>query len=370
MLLFILSGCSEKPSQQEIKSIYIDEIIEKKDVTLENISFKKIPTQITNDSRYCYRAKIYTEESDVIYSIDNPDITSDYLAPDFGLLVSPDELRYDELFGNDLIAEANSQFITDDQLNDYARLAIGYMEKELNIDILPRRIRFDDPVGADGNRVARTEIQVADTAYLAEMTAKQQAKLYIRELGYDYRLVAARNTMFIKLRRRPVRDLLTASFVDPFFANEIINLMPYRIVKKSFSGQCKFRYRNFGGGIAAPGRLWDIYYYNRYYKDQPDIYQIDYETGYTNCVEVPEDIRYITKKVAAITLMNIYGDGKLSAIASRSVSLNSVSESINTTLSATSAAFGARILDYRKEIKSWFAQNRSKYSNTLFGALG
>ena len=68
--------------------------------------------------------------------------------------------------------------------------------------------------------------------------------------------------------------------------------------------------------------------------------------------------------------MNIYGDGKLAAIASRSVNLNSVSESINTTLSATSATFGARIIQYQKEIKAWFAQNRAKYSRTPFGRLG
>ena len=308
------------------------------------------------------------EENRTGFAFNNPDTTSDYLAPDWGLLISPDELRYDELFGNPLIAESNSQSITDDQLSDYSRLAISYMEKELNIHILPRRIRYKDPIGSDGLKIVRTDID-EDVAFLAAMSSKQQKTLYLREIGYFYRLIAGRNTMFVKLRHRPVRELLSVNFVDPFF-NTIIDLMPYRIIKDGFSGICHFRNRNFGGIGGAPARLWSANDYMRFYKDQPNIYQIDYETGYENCVDVPDELRYIIKKIAAVTLMNIYGDGKLAAIASRSLSLNSVSESINTTLSATSAAFGARILDYRKEIKSWFAQNRSKYSNTLFGSLG
>jgi len=77
----------------------------------------------------------------------------------------------------------------------------------------------------------------------------------------------------------------------------------------------------------------------------------------------------VIRKLAAVTLMNIYGDGKFAAIASRSVNLNSVSESISTTMSATSAAFGARIIQYQKEIKEWFALNSTRYSRTMIGVL-
>jgi hypothetical protein len=311
------------------------------------------------------------DEARTGFSFNNPDTVSNYLAPGWGCLVTPDELRYDELFGNPLIAEADSQTITDDQLADYGRLAIAYMEKELNIDILPRRIRYDDTIDSTGQVIPRIEIKEEDEAYLSSMTSKQKSKLYIRELGYSYKLIAARKTMFVKLRRRPVRDVLAAKFVDPYTSQTVIDLMPYRIVKKGFSGILRFRPRTFSGiGFGEYTRLWDYAFFTRYYKDQPDIYKIDYETGYNNCVDVPDDIRYITKKIAAVTLMNIYGDGKLAAIASRSVSLAGVSESINTTLSATSATFGARIMQYRKEIKEWFIQNRSKYSNTLIGSLG
>ena len=67
--------------------------------------------------------------------------------------------------------------------------------------------------------------------------------------------------------------------------------------------------------------------------------------------------------------MATYGDGKFAAVASRSVGLAGISESISTTMSATSAAFGARILQYQKEIKEWLAVNKQKYSRTSIGVL-
>jgi hypothetical protein len=308
------------------------------------------------------------EESRTGFAFNNPDIDNDYHAPSWGMLVTADELRYDELFGNQLIAEADSQSITDDQLNDYARMAIRYFEVELNIDILPRRIRYENLIDESGDEITRTDYD--DTSYLAAMDRKQQYELYIRETGYPYRVVASRHESFIKLRRRPVRDVLTANFVDPYFGNTIIDLMPYRVIKKGFSGTCFFRPRQLASRANTYQYIWQNYIFSPYFYDRQNIFLIDYESGYENCQDVPDEFRNIIKKLAAVTLLNIYGDGKLAAIANRSVSLNNVSEAIGTTLSATSATFGARIIQYQKEIKAWFIQNRAKYSRTLFGNLG
>jgi len=308
------------------------------------------------------------DETRVGFAFDNPDTTSNYHAPGFGLLVSHDELRYDELFGNPLIAEADSQSITDEQLLDYARIAIRFLEVELNIDILPRRIRYDDGIGEDGSVEERTDYD--DSTYIANMTPKQLSELYIREQGYKFDIIRARKQFRVKFRRRPVRDVLSANFVDPYFGNTIIDLMPYRIVKKGYTGVTYFQPRLLTSRSNTFNRLWQYYLYPTYSRDLQRIFLLDYETGYTNCQNVPDELRNIVKKLAAVTLMNIYGDGKLAAIANRSVSLNSVSESIGTTLSATSAAYGARIIQYQKEIKEWFIQNRSKYSRTSIGRLG
>jgi hypothetical protein len=301
------------------------------------------------------------------FAFNNPDIDSDYLAPRFGRIVHPDELRYDELFGNPLIAESDSQSITDDQLSDYERMAIRYFEVELNIDVLPRRIRYQPQIDDQGSEILRTDIDDGD--FTGRMDRKQLSELYIEEPGYPYRVVAARHECYIKLRRRPVRDVLTAKLVDPFFAQTIIDLMPYRYVKKGFSGTCYFKPRQLTVNAPTPMYAWQNYIFSPYYRDRQNIFLIDYESGYENCQDVPDEFRNIIKKIAACTLMNIYGDGKLAAIASRSVSLAGVSESINTTLSATSGTFGSRIIQYQKEIKTWMSQNRAKYSQTIFGKL-
>lgn len=301
------------------------------------------------------------------FSFNNPDTDSNYLAPSWGRLVTPDELRYDELFGNMLIAESDSQSITDDQLGDYERLAIAYLARELNIDILPVLIRYQNLIDESGDEIVRTDID--DSEYLESMTRKQQSELYVREPGYPYRVIAAKRECFIKLRRRPVRQILNAAMIDPYFGNTVVNLMPYRFLKPGLSGTCFFRPRQQVARFTNFQHVWQ-YIFAPYSNDRQNIFLIDYTTGYENCQDVPDDLRNIVKKLAACTLMNIYGDGKLAAIASRSVNLNSVSESINTTLSATSATFGARIIQYQKEIKEWMSVNRAKYSRTMIGNLG
>jgi hypothetical protein len=308
-----------------------------------------------------------TIETRIGFAFNNPDIVSDYHAPKWGYLVSTDELRYDELFGNPLIAGADSQNITDDQLLDYARLAIRFFEVELNIDILPRRIRYKPGVGEDGIYETRTDYN--DSAYVARMDRKQLQELYVTEQGYPFRGITARKEFRVKLRRRPVRDLLTAKFVDPYYGNTILDLMPYRIVKEGFTGVCYFRPRLLRANVNSFSYLWDTYLRSPFDRDMQRIYLLDYETGYTNCQDVPDEFRNIIKKTAACTLMNIYGDGRSAAIASQSVSLNNVSESISTTQSATNAMFGARIIQYQKEIREWYKNNKAKYSRTEIGVL-
>lgn len=302
------------------------------------------------------------------FTFNNPDTTNNYLAPKWGMLITADELRYNELFGNTLVAAEDSSTITDDMLNDYARVAIRYIETELQIDILPRRVRYMNLIDENGSEIARDDID--DSDFTSRMNRKQLTELYIREPGYPFRIIAARQECRVKLRRRPVRNLLTAKFVDPYFGNVVIDLMPYRVLKPGFVGAVYFRPRMLAARSNVYQYVWQTYLFAPYNSDRQNIFLIDYETGYENCQDVPDEIRNICQKIAACTLLNIYGDGKAAAIASRSVSLNSVSESISTTMSATNAMFGARIIQYQKEIKEWMKQNRAKYSRTLFGNLG
>lgn len=302
------------------------------------------------------------------FSFNNSDLDNDFHAPEWGLLVSPEELRYNYLFGNKLVAANDNQAITDDQLNDYVRISIGMFERELNIHILPRLIRHMDYRNQDtGVEEARTDID--DSRYLNSLS-EEQGQLYIRDHGYPYKTNHARHYGYLKLRYRPLIKILKAEMMDPY-NRSMIDLLPYAKEKRGLSGVVHFV--PHGQAIMLHphlfgynGSMGTLYYP---FENYPEAIQIDYMTGYKNCADVPHDLREIIGKFAAVILLNIYGDGKAAGMASKSVNLNSVSESINTTMSATSAYFGARIIQYNKEIKSWLDLNRSKFSRTSIGAL-
>jgi hypothetical protein len=174
--------------------------------------------------------------------------------------------------------------------------------------------------------------------------------------------------MRIKLRRRPVRNILTADLVDPYRGLLIADLMPYRVLKPGLTGVCYFRQNTYlGRGYAFSNA---VQAFSAFQADNiQSLFLIDYDTGYENCEDVPDDLRWLIGKIAAVTLLSIYGLGKSAGMASRSVNLNSVSESISTTQSATSSYFGANILQYQKDIREWFKANRKYYARTSIGSL-
>ena len=308
-------------------------------------------------------------ESRVGFAFNNPDLSSNFHAPRWGLLVSPDDIRYDQMAGNPLIAEANSQAYVDEQLLDCARLGIAYMEQELNIDILPRRIRYQSNIGADGNEIPRLDVESEDAELVAKLDPVQRNQLYCEELGYPYRVVVAKHECMVKLRRRPLRRLLSAKFVDPYYGQNIIDLMPYRLEKRGLSGICYFRPKMIPGRGLNYNYIWSTYLLSPWYKDLHNVILIDYETGYENAADVPGGLRQIITKVAARYLLHTFSEAKVAGISSRSVSLNSVSESITTPMSAENAFFGARLRWYDTEINEWLKHNRRKYSRTSLGAL-
>ena len=74
-------------------------------------------------------------------------------------------------------------------------------------------------------------------------------------------------------------------------------------------------------------------------------------------------------KMAAISLLNVIGDGLMSGFSSSSLSMDGVSESFSSTQSATSAYFGARIAVYQKEVQEYIQQNKFKFGFFRVGTL-
>jgi hypothetical protein len=102
----------------------------------------------------------------------------------------------------------------------------------------------------------------------------------------------------------------------------------------------------------------------------PNILSANYTAGFAEG-QVPVEIRDLIGKYATFPSLNVAGDLIVGAgIASKSISLDGLSQSINTTSSATNAGYGARLLQYSREIKEVVPMLRRYYKRLNLVALG
>jgi len=104
------------------------------------------------------------------------------------------------------------------------------------------------------------------------------------------------------------------------------------------------------------------------WKDIPNYWKVRYVTGFT---KMPAELVDIVGKLAAIQLFNIAGDLILGSagIASQSLSIDGLSQSISTTSSATNSGYGSRILMYTNELKKSLPDIKDQYKGFSFGVL-
>lgn len=94
----------------------------------------------------------------------------------------------------------------------------------------------------------------------------------------------------------------------------------------------------------------------------PDLWYVDYEAGMD---EVPADILHAIGMTAAIGPFDVGGDLIAGAgIASKSVSIPGLSQSVSTTSSATNAGFGSRIISYQKTLARMMPQLKAAYGRS------
>lgn len=101
----------------------------------------------------------------------------------------------------------------------------------------------------------------------------------------------------------------------------------------------------------------------------PNILEVDYTAGFA-AGECPQDLREVIGKMASFPPLNVAGDLIAGAgIASQSVSIDGLSQSINTTSSPTNAGYGARLIQYEKELKAVMPMLRRYYKGLRLQAL-
>jgi len=256
-----------------------------------------------------YRAVIQNSE-DPGTPVDLPQPVQKAVSLDFEMVLTVQELRDIYLWGQERsLVRDDGREIPDYVMVHYIRYGIAKVERMLNISVLPTLI-----------------LEKHD---------------YMRENG-----VARGEYLFFSLDQFPVIDIESVALVLPG--------SPRREYPKEW-----FRWHADDGqlflvpsalGVApsatgvpmSPRRLI------------PDAYEITYYAGF-DPARLPPELKDAVGKEAAGGPLNIGGDLLLGAgIASSSLSLDGLSQSINTTSSATNAGYGARLIQYEKELKTLY----------------
>lgn len=274
---------------------------------------------LSGDTSYWYKTRYYHSSTGLESSFSDPRKGEDF--EQNNLILSVQELKDIYLFGLDL---------TDDAGNDYPdvmfewsiNFAIDWLEKELDIKLRPTVIT--------GER-------------------------------YDYYRADYVNWVTIRLRNSPIISVESVKVIWPS-NQEIITFNSEWIKLRADAGQINIvpaagtlsQVVYTAGGsflpLLASGRDWI-----------PELFSIDYTAGFPEG-EVPMDLRELIGKKASYGPLNVAGDLLGGAgIASQSVSIDGLSTSFNTTSSATSSGYGARLLQYRQEIQEQLKSLRTYY---------
>lgn len=250
-------------------------------------------------------------------------------------IISIDELKIYYLFGLDLTNDLGEPY-PDSLYAFWIKNAVDWLERKLDIPIL-------------------------------ETVIEEERHDYYRD-DYD-------NYIYIQLNRYPVRSIEEVKMVLP--GEQVVQVFEKSwIHPERHSGQLQLVPGTGTAGsilLGASGAWIPFIYGNN--KCIPDAFRVKYTAGFgkpppgswgfeagTNppsvshpdpqLDKVPPIITELVGKVAAFGPLNIAGDLLGGAgIASQSIGIDGLSQSFNTTSSATSAGFGARLIQYNKEIK-------------------
>jgi hypothetical protein len=250
-------------------------------------------------------------------------------------IISVEELKTYYLFGLDLTNDLGEEY-PDSLYAFWIKNAVSWLERKLDIPILPTVI-------------------------------EEERHDYYRD-DYD-------KYIYLQLNRYPVISIEQVKMVLP--GDQVVQTFEQDWVHpERHSGQLQLVPGTGTAGsilLGASGAWIPLIYGNN--KFIPDAFRVAYTAGFgkpppnswgfvagSNPPSVshpdpqldryPDIIRELVGKVASFGPLNIAGDLLGGAgVASQSIGIDGLSQSFNTTSSATSAGYGARLIQYNKEIK-------------------
>lgn len=166
--------------------------------------------------------------------------------------------------------------------------------------------------------------------------------------NHDYERNDYMNWGYIQLFKRPIQKVTKLQLMygtRPSFEVPIdwikIDKMGGKIQLFPSSGNSNALIINQSGVIFGLNQRWSY---------APQMWSVDYEAG-MNANEIPPELKELIYKQATCNIMTVWGDLILGAgIASQSISIDGLSQSIGTTQSAMYGGASARVESYRQDI--------------------
>ncbi len=263
----------------------------------------------------------------------------------FGEVLTADDLRFHFLWGIDFRA-SNGESFTDQQIRYTIKSTVAEFERTLNIKIHKKKVlcQPDDSL---------TEGLDYDFA----------------EDPYPYNPHRWTRVGHITLRRAPILSVERFDFCA-ITGLRILNLLPWiRIDHRKGvihffpkAGPTGTIQTSLGIHFTAAG----LYFSGVNY---PHAYRVDYCVGRKHAGLIPDDLRDVMGKWAAMRLLAIVGDGLLAGFSSSSLSMDGIAESFSSTQGVENPYFGARIKIYGDEIERYIKNNRNKFARFIIGSI-
>lgn len=225
-------------------------------------------------------------------------------------IISVAELKSNYLFGLDLTDDAGNEY-PDSMYEWFIKSAVSWLELKLDLPLRTRSI-------------------------------EDERHDYTREEYTKYIYIHLKTYPVIEVEE--VQMVLPAQQVVQTFDPDWFNLRKDSGVLHIIPGTGSANTILFGAGGA-----W-LPFMRSHSRFVPDVFRVKYTAGFEE--GVPDVIRDTLGKIASFGPLNIAGDLLGGAgIASQSLSIDGLSQTYNTTSSATNAGYGARLLQYKMEIK-------------------
>ena len=238
-----------------------------------------------------------------------------------GLIVPVEFVKTNFLFGVSLLDDDGNE-MPDSLIAFYIRSATEWMEAELETQLSP--------------------ISVVGEAH----------DLYLNDYTNGF--------PFMKLFRRPVRSMSKLTLEFPVATNAI-EFDPEWFRVEANSGNVSLIPSQGSLSQFIIGSNGTFLPQTSTYEHIPFAFRVNYEAGYLEG-KVPNDILEVIGMKAATGPLDIAGDLLGGAgIASKSISLDGLSESISTTSSPENSGYGGRLIQYQRQTAERMAILRMKY---------